>query len=105
MIARIASPDDTPKGPSAWGSSAGEKAGSAMTRASTSELLVTELSDVTYERAAPAISNGVGMGARSPAALSTAGLAPELLVITRTRSNRGEDALPSPPLRTSTGTP
>ena len=57
-IARITSPNDQPaKGTIRSGFLGRDKVGSAMTRADIASFLISQLTDTTYHRAAPAISN------------------------------------------------
>jgi putative NADH-flavin reductase len=57
-IARITSPNDKPaKGTIRSGFLGRDKVGSAMTRADIASFLISQLTDTTYHRAAPAISN------------------------------------------------
>jgi hypothetical protein len=57
-IARITSPNDQPaKGTIRSGFLGRDKVGSAMTRADIASFLISQLTDDTYHRAAPAISN------------------------------------------------
>jgi putative NADH-flavin reductase len=57
-IARITSPNDQPAtGTIRSGFLGRDKVGSAMTRADIARFLISQLTDTTYQRAAPAISN------------------------------------------------